>query len=636
MIRFLLLTFLMLIGSFTVSLAQGPIPDANDEILGKASMFAVLSSNNVTNTGATVVIGNLGTGTGNLIDNGQLSVTEKEIQTTTAKVALSDATAAYAELSARTPNRTLTSFPNSFEPGVHVINGNANLNEALNGSIEFNGKGNPDAKFFVIVKGNMTYTLPPGGITSLRVANTNGAEAKNIYWIVEGSVSLAGISLFQGNIIAQKDITLRQRVYLTGRTFSLTGNVNLNGNLVFLPSVILTDLSIKKVAEEGEYTVGANIKYTITVTNSGPGTAENVIVQENFPRSGLAFISAEPGKGVFKEDTDGQYRWYVGNMENDETAVLIVTFKLLANGTVENQVIIEPNPNNPDPNPDDNTDTDPVPVTCKDPGLTISGETDLCAIPNEVVYTVTEVVGGKYTFTLPDGIERISAVDETSNAIRVRVTKPGEIKVSVLDQCGQTYETTQAITVAGVPVTPTIEGDFEVCADSNNLTYRATGVAEGASLRWIATGVTIVGPDNQNSVVVNVGKTGGTLSVQITSKCSIVGLPKVEQIQVIQAPAAPANISGLAEVCEGSEQTYTASAVTGALSYTWGFPNDWEVVPGTPEDEQTIRVIVGATAGNISVKAIGRDCGPGAPVSKNIIVNSKPPTVNIKGGGALV
>ncbi|HEV7763978.1 MAG TPA: DUF11 domain-containing protein [Thermoanaerobaculia bacterium] len=64
------------------------------------------------------------------------------------------------------------------------------------------------------------------------------------------------------------------------------------------PIVVATaDLSITKTTSASQATTGSTITYTITVANSGPDAATNVVVNDDLP-TGLQFVSATPSQGT--------------------------------------------------------------------------------------------------------------------------------------------------------------------------------------------------------------------------------------------------------------------------------------------------------------------------------------------------
>ncbi len=95
----------------------------------------------------------------------------------------------------------------------------------------------------------------------------------------------------------------------------------------------------------------------------------------------------------------------------------------------------------------------------------------------------------------------------------------------------------------------------------------------------------------------------------------------IEPIFSCSLPAASSAITGTTAVCQGSSQTYTANAVSGATSYTWTLPGGWT---GT-STSNSITVNAGATGGNISVVA-NNGCGAGPAQTLALTVTSAPAT----------
>jgi hypothetical protein len=194
--------------------------------LGNASPFVVLGSTTVTNTGTSVVTGNLGLSPGTSvvgfppgIVNGTQHITDS-----TAAAAKVSAQAAYTCLGALTPGSTLDADigGTTVTAGIYTFSSSA----AITGVLTLNGGGNPNAVFVFIVPSTFTTA------TSAIVALANGAQAGNVYWIVGTSATLGISSYVVGNIIANTSVTMDTSAILEGRAFALTGAVTLDTNVV--------------------------------------------------------------------------------------------------------------------------------------------------------------------------------------------------------------------------------------------------------------------------------------------------------------------------------------------------------------------------------------------------------------------
>jgi uncharacterized repeat protein (TIGR01451 family) len=116
------------------------------------------------------------------------------------------------------------------------------------------------------------------------------------------------------------------------------------------------DLSIAK--SDTPYT-GANLTYTVSVTNLGPDAASGVNVTDTLP-SGVAFISASASQGPASESA-GIVTWNVGSLAVNQTASLdiFVTAPLTAANITNSAVVIAAED---DPNISNNDDSETTTV----------------------------------------------------------------------------------------------------------------------------------------------------------------------------------------------------------------------------------------------------------------------------------
>jgi hypothetical protein len=91
------------------------------------------------------------------------------------------------------------------------------------------GGGDNCATFILQIAGNLT--VANGAIITLQ----NGAQAKNIFWVVAGSSASLGTTVdFSGNILCKSLISLNTGAKVTGRLLSQTA-VTLDASTVILP-----------------------------------------------------------------------------------------------------------------------------------------------------------------------------------------------------------------------------------------------------------------------------------------------------------------------------------------------------------------------------------------------------------------
>ena len=190
--------------------------------LGVADSFAVLAGTGITNTGATVIKGDIGTHPTPTIDSG-ISVTgaQNPANISAAKAALGTAhTAARGQpsdltLSADLAGRTL-------KPGVYT----SGSSMGLSGALTLDADGDPDAVF--VFQAGTSLTTGPGSSVLL----VDGAQACNVFWQVGSSATLNTTTQFVGNILAEQSITLNTGATVLGRVLAANGKVTMDTNRI--------------------------------------------------------------------------------------------------------------------------------------------------------------------------------------------------------------------------------------------------------------------------------------------------------------------------------------------------------------------------------------------------------------------
>lgn len=117
------------------------------------------------------------------------------------------------------------------------------------------------------------------------------------------------------------------------------------------------DLAVAKAVSDPTPNVGDTITFTITVSNLGPDSANNVEITETFPTAGLQFLSATPSQGTYAAGTG---IWTVGTVAVSDFQTLTISARVLApavNTTPQPQtnVATVTKADEYDPNPGNNT-----------------------------------------------------------------------------------------------------------------------------------------------------------------------------------------------------------------------------------------------------------------------------------------
>ncbi len=191
-------------------------------VLGTAACYAIFSGNGtVTNAGVSHLVGDIGTNVGTVAGFDSLLVSGKIHAKPDASTALcaADLQYAYNYLNVLTPDIELL-YPVQFGHNLVLTPHTYLLNSAttFTGNVYLNAQNNANAVFVILVNGAFSTS------TFSKVLLTNGAQAKNVYWKVEGAVHIDNFSTFVGTIICNNGaIGLNLGDSLIGRALTTSG-----------------------------------------------------------------------------------------------------------------------------------------------------------------------------------------------------------------------------------------------------------------------------------------------------------------------------------------------------------------------------------------------------------------------------
>jgi Ice-binding-like len=241
--------------------------------LGTAQSFAILGASAVTNTGPSIINGNLGVSPGTAITGFPPGIVNGTIHAADAVAAQaqSDANTAYNSLAGQPCNTILTGQDLgglTLTPGVYCYTSSAQLT----GTLTLNGQGNPNAVFIFKI-GSTLITA-----SNSSVVLVNGGSPCNIFFQVGSSATLGTGTQFIGNIFALASVTLTTNVTIAGRAIGLNGAVTLDSNVVSVPTCggVPTTGFVQVCAVAGPgVPVGTNITFNVggTVVTLAAGAA---------------------------------------------------------------------------------------------------------------------------------------------------------------------------------------------------------------------------------------------------------------------------------------------------------------------------------------------------------------------------
>jgi len=202
-----------------------------------AATFGVLAGSVITNTGPSVINGNIGvsptvgvpphiTGfppgmvTGTQYDGGAIAL-QAQIDNANAYIALASRPAT-ANLTGQDLGGLLLG------PGVYSFNSSAQLT----GTLVLNGQGNSNSVFIFNIGSTLTTA------SASRIVLVNGALGNNVFWRVGSSATLGTTTSFVGDILALISITLNTGANITcGAALAQNGAVTLDSNIISLANI---------------------------------------------------------------------------------------------------------------------------------------------------------------------------------------------------------------------------------------------------------------------------------------------------------------------------------------------------------------------------------------------------------------
>jgi len=237
----------------------------------------------------------------------------------------------------------------------------------------------------------------------------------------------------------------------------------------------------------------------------------------------------------------------------------------------------------------------------------ISGNINPCQGSSGLVYSVNNVDGVTYTWTVPSGWSITSGQGTNSITINVGISS-GSIAVAPSNTCGNGLSRSISVSTITIPTQPSIiSGNFNPCQGNSGLVYSVNNVA-GVSYTWIVpNGWIINSGQGTNSISVTVGNSNGNIFVTPSNTCGN-GSSRSVYVSTITIPSQPSIISGDINPCQGSSGiVYSVTNVNG-VTYTWTVPNGWSINSG--QGTNSISVTIGNSNGNISVTP-SNTCGNG-------------------------
>lgn len=188
--------------------------------------FSVLAGSTVTNTGSTMVTGDVGVSPGTAVTGFPPGLASGTIHSADGAAAQAQAalTAGYIDAAGRTGGTSVSGdlVGRTLTPGVYTSTSSL----ALTGDLTLDAKNDPNAVFIIQIGS----TLTTGSASHVLLSNR--ASACNVFWQVGSSATLGTYSTFKGNIMALTSITITTGANLEGRALARNGAVTLDSDVI--------------------------------------------------------------------------------------------------------------------------------------------------------------------------------------------------------------------------------------------------------------------------------------------------------------------------------------------------------------------------------------------------------------------
>ncbi|PKL58205.1 MAG: hypothetical protein CVV34_03530, partial [Methanomicrobiales archaeon HGW-Methanomicrobiales-5] len=280
-----------------------------------------------------------------------------------------------------------------------------------------------------------TYTITvtnsgPSSATNTAITDTIPAGLTYVSSTTsQGSIFRVGnlVSAFPGTIVSGGvvTITITVRATAVGLTSnpasvtSLTADPNTGNNTtppVLVDVVPASNLAVTKTASADEIGLGEQFTYTITVTNNGPSTAEDVFTTDTLP-AGTTYVSGSASQGSVSE-SGNEVVADLGTIPAGDSVTITITVEASAVGSTINTATADSSTTDVDTN--DNTNDPPVTVevvAAADLNVTKTASVDEIELGEQFSYEIVVTNNGPSTAenvittdTLPSGVTFVSGV----------------------------------------------------------------------------------------------------------------------------------------------------------------------------------------------------------------------------------
>ena len=313
----------------------------------------------------------------------------------------------------------------------------------------------------------VTDTLPAGlsYVSATGTGWTCGAVGQTVTCTRSNALA-AGASYPAITLVVNVSQTAAASVTNTA-TVSGGGQTNTANDSASDPTTVVSsaDLSLSKTVNNPNPIQGQNVTFTVTLTNTGPSNATNVVVTDLLP-AGLSFVSATPSAGTY---VSGTGLWTVASVAGGASATLQIVALVSGTGSITNTAQVnasdqpdpDSTPGNNNPAEDDQASASVGAAAPPSIGLTKSVTPSGTQLPGtDITYTVAfQNTGGSpataFVLTDPNPATVLKINDYTDFKVGSVVNSLGSTGLTVVvaysNNNGATWTYTPASGAGGAP-----------------------------------------------------------------------------------------------------------------------------------------------------------------------------------------
>ncbi len=363
----------------------------------------------------------------------------------------------------------------------------------------------------------------------------------------------------------------------------------------------VANLAVTITPETATPNQGQDVTFTVTLANSGPDTATNIVVTDVIP-AGLVRQSATPEVGNYNTTNN---QWTIPTLASGEDVVLTVVLRAdVATEVIYSAQVTASDQVDPNSTPDDGTgddfDSSTVNAVAADLSLAITPATQTPAVGQDATFTITLTNGGPDAATnivvedvLPAGLDFQSATPSagTYDDVNKEWTIPSLASGQSVTLVVVAEVQSGALLTYSAQVTASDQFDPDSVPDDGAGDDRATatvGVLSGADLSVTVTPSSAAPNFGSNvtfTIVVTNGGPDAATGVVVTNV-----LPTGLAFQSFEAPAGTSFVSAtgvwtVGNLASGTSQTLT---VTARVNTTAAVEDVAQVTAsGTPDPDST-------------------------------------------------